>query len=73
MAWGAAIRAAGMPLKIAFDFRFIFGYSEGGIDGSGAGKPTVGKQQLRGETQKGLQPCGLWPTVWVPVTAASVD
>ena len=23
-----------------------------------------------GETRNGLQPCGLWPIVWVPVTAA---
>src|SRR5579859_1945274 len=24
-----------------------------------------------GETRKGQQPCGLWPTVWVPASAAS--
>jgi hypothetical protein len=31
------------------------------------------KSLADGETRNGLQPCGLWPTVWVPVTAASDD
>jgi hypothetical protein len=29
------------------------------------------KAWLNGETRNGLHLCGLWPTVWVPVTAAS--
>jgi len=43
------------------------------LTGAAPASQQLGKQQLRGETQKGLQLCGLWPTVWVPVTAASVD
>jgi hypothetical protein len=36
------------------------------IDGSGAGNDSSwASTQLRGETQKGLQLCGQWPTVWV--------
>jgi len=43
--------------KITFDFRFIFVYSEGGFDGSGAGKASSWIKQLpRGEPQNGQQP-----------------
>jgi hypothetical protein len=46
-------------------------YCEDTSAGSGVGGGAASdKGLLTGETRNGLQPCGQWPPVWVPVTAA---
>jgi len=46
---------------------------EAGSDGSSAGGTAANnKSSLSGgKPRNGQQPCGLWPTVWVPASAAS--
>lgn len=53
-------------------FALILLYSESLLTGAAPAEGAISNQSwLAGETQKGLQPCGLWPPVWVPASAAS--
>ena len=58
-------------LSVGEDFvaiRSVFAYNEGSSAGSGAGETLPDWQS--GFTRKGLQLCGLWAFVSLPVTAA---
>lgn len=54
--------------KIFVAIRSVFAYSEDSFAGSGAGGTLPNRQS--GFTRKGLQLCGLWAFVSLPVTAA---
>ena len=69
---GSSLQAGRCDTKILLTFDYISFKVRVDIDGSGAGNDrSFESENCAGETQKGLHLCGLWPTVWVPVTAAS--